>query len=215
MVGPAHLQTGNVLSLVDEVSGRVCGVEVFDEALHLIGVLGLRHVHRVVGTDHLLGFLRPLHPLALRVLLDHWVALPACVEDGQLVARWRHVVDVVVQILLHHSRVRALSQLSSLLNPALPEDALAHLELVRVLLVCLRFSWHDELFEGRLGKLLLDLLLEVDQLQFYLWIDVPFPLQWSAGQRNHVTLRSSLLPTHVLLTVGDSLTHTIQVVTLG
>ena len=64
-------------------------------------------------------------------------------------------------------------------------------------------------------ELFLDLLLEVDQLEFYLWIDVSLLFQRPTRQSYDVTLGCALLAPHVLLSIRDALTHAVHVVRLS
>lgn len=126
-----------LLRLIDKVSRRAGRVEAFDEALQLCRVLRVGHVHRVVCADDAL-LLRVLRArsarpaiLSLRpwrvYLVEHWVGSACCclarIELRKLRrAHRRPAHHVVVQVLLHRRRVRALRQLSPLLNPTLSEN---------------------------------------------------------------------------------------------
>ena len=75
----------------------------------------------------------------------------------------RHIL--AIQVVLHHCSIRALGKLSALLYSTLVEDA-SHGELtVLSLLVRLLdnlFARHDKGLDCRLGKLVLNLFLELD-----------------------------------------------------
>jgi hypothetical protein len=181
--------------LIDDVARGVRGVEVFDEALKLAGLLRLGHIHRVVGADNL--FLRSIDfsrraGLRLWLLEDGEAGLSAGAGEARQSAPTcrRQVGDVVVEVLMHNRGICALRQLPTFLDSALPEDIAAQRKFARCCrrLLLLLLLGHDELLERGFSEFLLDFLLEVDKLCLNLRVDVPFPLQRPAYQRDDVTV---------------------------
>lgn len=135
----------------------------------------------------------------------------ADVEHGELGGACGDVIGL--QILLHNRRVRALRQLSPLLDATVAKNT-GGSELVGSELLTLLRARHLKLLERRLCKLFLDFPFELDELHFYLRIYVPFPLQRPTSKCNDVALRGAGFATNVLLSVSYSLADAVHVVRL-
>ena len=81
------------------------------------------------------------------------------------------------------------------------------------MLFLLGFSRHHELLQRRLLEFLFDLLLELNELFFYLLVNVSFTsLQRATCQCYDVTFRSALFATDFNLSISDALADTVHIV---
>ena len=115
----------------------------------------------------------------MRVRDDHRIPLAVGVyvlKHGELARapRLRRVPMWRVQVLLHDGGVRTLRKLAALLDAAMTENAATQRRVTRLLGLLL--ARHLELLKRRLRKLLLNLLLEVDELKLDLRINVALAL---------------------------------------
>ena len=118
-----------------------------------------------------------------------------------------------VQVLLHDGSVCTLSQLSTFLDATVTKHMRAHLRLIH--LIRLLNTRHLELLQRRLNELLLNLLLEIDELEFDFRVYVALTLQRTTCESNDVALFCVLVAAHVLLAVRYALTDSVHIVGLS
>ena len=112
---PTHwARLAQLLSLVNEISRWVCGVEILDESRKLCRILRVchsSHVHLVVCANQLLVFTcNSFSCLLVKGRIDRaWSTIGHIWrETGQLIANRSQICNVVLQVVLHNRCIGAL-----------------------------------------------------------------------------------------------------------
>lgn len=115
--------------------------------------------------------------------LTDWIDRETLTGRASMVLHYGGYV-LTIKVVLHHCCIRALGKLSSFLDSTLIENS-SHSKITAISAFIRFFNrflfGHNEAFDCRLLEFLLDLLLELYQLNFYFWNNVPFLFQWAAS----------------------------------
>ena len=132
-----------------------------------------------------------------------------------IISNYRPILPI--KIVLHHCCICALCKLPTLLNPTLIENT-CHCQFTNILAIVGlidTLTRHGESLNGRFGKLIFNLFLELNQLKFYLRIDVSLLFEWPTSKSDNISLTCPLFLLSILsISISDSLWYTLHVIWL-